>query len=139
MTKMKDEKLILELPSERKSINEVEPALSGFRKKYNIRDDVYYNILIAFTEAVNNAIIHGNKLNVKKKVSFSIEKNLDELLICVSDEGLGFNPQQVADPRHPENILKDNGRGIFLIKELSSSVEFNISEKGSVIIMHFKI
>jgi serine/threonine-protein kinase RsbW len=127
------------LVSERKSIKLVEPIIKDLRKSIEISDDLYYNMLIASTEAVNNAIIHGNRCCCSKKVMIHISANSSSITINVSDQGCGFNPEAVEDPRNPDNILKAGGRGIFLIKELSDEANFKSNEEGSEIIMKFLI
>jgi serine/threonine-protein kinase RsbW len=129
---------ILLLKSERKSIRFVEPFLSKIHAYMNISDEKYYNILIAVTEAVNNAIIHGNKCILCKSVKVSIQGNLQTVTITVSDQGSGFDHNEIEDPRDPQNLLKIGGRGVFLIKELADSAEFsNPSEGGSLVKMTF--
>lgn len=130
----------LELKSERKSVKFVEPFLNKLHNSLNITDEKYYNILIAVTEAVNNAIIHGNKCTKCKSVNVAIHYELSCLTICVSDEGSGFDHNAIKDPRAPENLLKEGGRGVFLIKELADSVEFlNTNIGGSLVKMTFLI
>lgn len=94
-------------------------------------------MLVAVTEAVNNAIIHGNKSNPDKQVTLSVAKNGDDIVISVLDEGTGFNPNAVRDPREPENLLRDGGRGVFLIQSLSKSVEYLNTPSGALVIMRF--
>ena len=132
-------KVHIELTSEKTSIKAVEPLLADFKQLASIDDEKYYNILIAVTEAVNNAIYHGNDCDVNKKVSIYAEYKSDELIISVTDQGGGFDPQDVADPRDPENLLKDSGRGVFLIKELSSDYRFIPIPGGMMVTMKFKI
>ena len=101
--------------------------------------DKYYNILIAVTEAFNNAIIHGNKCNNDKKVGFDIIADEESIQIVIKDEGKGFNPDNLADPREPENLMKDSGRGVFLIKELSDECDFMHTSTGTSVKMVFKV
>lgn len=123
--------------SEKKSISEVEPMLDEIKNKIHIPDEFFYNVLVAVTEAVNNAIIHGNRLNPGKKVKCIAEAYNSSLTFTVIDEGDGFAPEKIADPRTPENLLKDNGRGIFLIRSLSTDVSIKSSSKGTKISMVF--
>lgn len=90
-----------------------------------INEKHYGNIIIAVTESVNNAIIHGNKTNPEKdvKLHYFLEKN--ELGFVIEDEGEGFNFIDIPDPTLPENIEKLTGRGIFLMKSLADQVSFN--------------
>jgi serine/threonine-protein kinase RsbW len=128
-----------EYDSEKKSILNVEPLINSLKDKLEIPLEKYYNILIAVSEAVNNAIIHGNKLNKDKKVQIVIEANNEQIDIIIHDEGEGFEPDELNDPRAPENLLKDSGRGVFLIKELSDKSEFIHSDKGTDVFMTFYI
>lgn len=123
--------------SERKSIKLVEPIISDLKQRLNIPDEKYYNILISVTEAVNNAIIHGNKCCCGKSVDFLIDADSNHIHIEVSDEGSGFEADKVADPRHPDNLYKTGGRGVFLIRELSDSSDFYNTECGAKIVMEF--
>jgi serine/threonine-protein kinase RsbW len=125
--------------SEKKSIKYVEPLINSIKEKVPISLEKYYNILIAVTEAFNNAIIHGNKLDSNKKVDIEITANNNLIEVIISDEGEGFNPDELADPREPDNLLKDNGRGVLLIKELSDKCDFSHSEKGTIVMMTFFI
>ena len=125
--------------SEKKSILNVEPLINRLKEKLSIPLEKYYNILIAVSEAMNNAIIHGNKLNKNKKVLIEVLANNDRVDIRIHDEGEGFDPEFLADPRDPENLLKDSGRGVFLIKELSDKSEFTHSDNGTDVKMTFYI
>ena len=91
--------------------------------------------MIAVTESVNNAIMHGNQSDKSKIVHLSLL--LEEKLIkfTVKDEGDGFDYDNLPDPTAPENIDKPGGRGIFLMKNLCDEVQFN--ENGSSIILTF--
>ena len=125
--------------SEKKAIHNIEPLINSVKEKVGISLEKYYNILIAVTEAFNNAIIHGNKLDKNKKVQIDIEANKERLEVHILDEGEGFNAEELADPRDPENLLKDNGRGVLLIKELSDKCEFKNRSKGTEVFMVFKL
>ena len=125
--------------SEKKAVRYVEPLIWEIREKIQIDDERFYNILIALTEAVNNAIIHGNKCDANKNVMLTITANSNYLRISVLDQWKGFDPSQVEDPREPENLLKDSGRGVFLISELTDSYEYKINENGTLLTLNFKI
>ncbi len=137
----KQNKIIINktFPSERKSIKLVEPIINDLKQRLNIPEDKFYNILISVTEAINNAIIHGNRCCCTKYVFFNITVKDKIIKIEVIDQGCGFEPENVADPRHPENLFKTGGRGVFLIKELSDNSEFISSESGTKISMEFHL
>jgi len=80
--------------------------------------------MLLLSEAVTNAIVHGNKLDESKKVEVEVQINPDNIVSTVKDFGDGFDPEEANDPLEEENLLKDSGRGIFLIKEISDSVDY---------------
>ena len=101
----------------------------------DISDDIFGNIMISVTEAVNNAIKHGNHEDNSKNVELVCLHEEHQLTFIISDEGNGFDPLQLPDPTAPENLLKPGGRGIFLIKNLADEVKF--SDDGAKIEMIF--
>lgn len=130
----------LDLNSERKNITHVEGFLTSIPEFASLQQTMYYNALIAVTEAVNNSIIHGNKLDSKKMVFVRVEIVPGESMkISVQDEGKGFNPDAVADPRDPDNILREGGRGVFLIRSLIENVEYTRLETGMLCEMHLPL
>lgn len=125
----------LVINSDIKNISEVEKLIDTVCEDLNISEDIYGNILIAVTEAVNNAIIHGNKNNIELNATIEVTQNNNkaEIVFTVSDEGKGFDFTNLPDPTAPENIEKPDGRGIFLMKNLSDNVEFfNNGSKVSI-------
>jgi serine/threonine-protein kinase RsbW len=114
----------LEIKSNISNISEVEQLIDIVCDDLKLNEDHYGNILIAVTEAVTNAIVHGNKNNTTKFVLISVDKIKKEVVFTVVDEGGGFDFTNLPDPTAPENIEKPNGRGIFLMKNLSDKVEF---------------
>ena len=87
-------------------------------------------------EAVNNAIVHGNKYDEKKFVNIYILLENNLLKVTIEDQGAGFKPSEVPDPTEPENLENVNGRGVFLMKNLADELEFN--KKGNKVILKFK-
>lgn len=102
-----------------------------------LSEDMYANILISLTEAVNNAIIHGNKQDTKKKVCIHCEHSSNALVLKIEDQGKGFNPLKVKDPLSPERINLDGGRGVLIMNELCDRVHYH--NNGSTVEIHFKI
>lgn len=128
----------LQFESDLKNLNIAETILDDISQNNNLSDDVYGNILIALSEAISNAIVHGNKFNKEKKVTVSyLIDNGTKLVFFVQDEGKGFNVKLVPDPTDPENIEKLNGRGVFLINNLADEVSY-LSE-GKIVKMLFNI
>jgi serine/threonine-protein kinase RsbW len=114
----------LELSSNYKSIASVEKLIDKVCTTVGVNEDSYGNVLIAVTEAVNNAIQHGNKENESLQISVSVKDNTKEVCFSVKDEGLGFDFNNLPDPTAPDNLLKESGRGIFLMQNLADKVEF---------------
>ena len=105
--------------------------------KFGLDPELYPNILISLTEAVNNAIQHGNRNDISKVVCVKSEK-MQEVLCCeISDEGSGFDPSALPDPTAPENIEKPGGRGVFLMRQLSDRVFFK--NNGSTVALEFNL
>jgi serine/threonine-protein kinase RsbW len=116
--------LKLKIPSLVENVRIVESFIEDAKEKYSFNDDVYGNIMIAVTESVNNAIIHGNKCDKNKDVFISMNVMQKALKFTIKDQGTGFDIESLPDPTAPENLLKPGGRGIFLIKHLADEVEF---------------
>jgi serine/threonine-protein kinase RsbW len=119
------------------NIRVVENTIEQISSELSINSDAYGKIIVATLEAVNNAIIHGNKKDEGKTVKVEFEYEDTDLTITVEDEGLGFNPKIVPDPTAPENIENLDGRGVFLMKNLADDISFN--SRGNEVKMKFKI
>ncbi len=113
----------------------IESFIDNAKEKYHLNDDIYGNIMIAVTEAVNNAIKHGNQNNSAKNVALSLSFDDNLIKFKVEDEGNGFEYENLPDPTAPENLEKPGGRGIFLMKHLADEVAF--SDKGKVVELSF--
>jgi serine/threonine-protein kinase RsbW len=132
-----EEKDTMYFSSEPQNIALIEPLVTSVLEKHAISDDIFGNVLVAITEATNNAIQHGNKLDPKKKVHISYSVDADMIRFTIQDEGQGFNPDILPDPTDPENIEKPHGRGVFLMKRLADTVSFE--ENGTRVCLGFKI
>ena len=115
----------MKIASKIENLREVERVVDEIATKYQLKNELYGNILIAFLEAVNNAIVHGNKQNEEKDVIVNITIEKGELHIVVKDQGKGFDYENVPDPTAPENIENISGRGIFLMRKLSDKLIFD--------------
>jgi serine/threonine-protein kinase RsbW len=125
----------IQIPSISENIRMIESFIDNAKERFELDDDIYGNIMIAVTEAVNNAIKHGNAGDKTKNVHLSLSLNDSLLKFVVKDEGGGFDFQNLPDPTAPENLEKIGGRGIFLMKHLSDQVEFK--EHGRVVELSF--
>lgn len=126
----------VQLPSTPASIADVEQLIDSSCASLKLNEDSYGNVLIAVTEGVNNAIIHGNQMNASLQILVSVLNNEEWICFSIKDHGAGFDPDAVPDPTEPENILKENGRGIFLMRNLSDDLTFE--EKGTRVNIFFK-
>lgn len=125
----------LSIPSDFESMHEVEKMIDKVCGNFGVEEN-YGNVLIAVTEAVNNAIIHGNAKDKDLLVKVSVADSSDTFCFSVIDAGQGFDFANLPDPTAPENIEKENGRGIFLMKNLADEVEFE--DYGRNVSIYFK-
>jgi serine/threonine-protein kinase RsbW len=114
----------------------VENAIDEVMNEIGITQENYGKILVSTLEAVNNAIMHGNKFEKEKIVDVEISFKNERLKIKISDEGKGFIPGEVPDPTIPQNIEALNGRGIFLMSKLADEIKY--SKRGNEVTMFFK-
>ncbi len=101
-----------------------------------IKEELYPNILISLTEAVNNAIIHGNKKDETKFVKIECQEHQKSIVLRIVDEGKGFNLTALKDPLSPERIEMCGGRGVLIMNELCDKVQYQ--NNGSTVEIHFK-
>lgn len=124
-------KLNLILKSNRNEIPKFEKLLESVNREINLSMEKFINLQIASSEALINAIVHGNKEDENKKVHITIEYDEKILMVKIKDEGKGFQLSDIPDPTSNENILKEHGRGIFIIRSLVDDFHSNSSEKGT--------
>lgn len=127
----------LRLKSLPSNITLVEPFVEELRQRLPIADELYGNMLVCITEAVNNAIWHGNRADPGKDVTIRIRMEHNKLCCCVQDQGCGFDYNNLPDPTSPEHIEDIGGRGVFLMKQLSDMVIF--SNDGSSVEIQFRL
>jgi serine/threonine-protein kinase RsbW len=125
----------LSFQSKPENIAIVERLIDEMCEQHSVIEEHYGDILIAMTEGVNNAIVHGNKLDVNKSVSVEYEKRGKDLFFRISDEGAGFDYENLPDPTAPENIERPNGRGVFLMRNLADDCLFE--ENGRIVELVF--
>ncbi|HZY39652.1 MAG TPA: ATP-binding protein [Mucilaginibacter sp.] len=127
----------LQLPSKQESITLLENLIEEIADKHNVSEDTFANMMTTLSEATINAIVHGNKLDPAKKVIVNAEVEGKRIIWTVTDEGEGFDYNNLPDPTAPENIENLTGRGVFIIKHLADQAIFNT--KGNEVELHFKI
>lgn len=127
----------IQFPSKIENIGIIERLVDELTQQYRINSEIYGNMLVSMVEAVNNAIIHGNKLDESKSVKIEYEIDNDVFMFSIKDEGNGFDYKNIPDPTSPENIEKPHGRGIFLISHLVDELTFE--DNGSKLCVKIKI
>jgi len=125
----------IKIKSEIKNLRVVEKVVDDISAEVGIDSNNYGKILVSTMEAVNNAVVHGNKSDVNKEIDIRFKYDEGRLKITVEDEGNGFNYNNVPDPTLPENIEKITGRGVFLMRKLADDVKFN--KKGNKVTLIF--
>ncbi len=126
----------ISITSDYAAVSKVETLVDKICSELGVQEDYYGNVLIAVTEAVNNAIQHGNIFDNELVVYVSVGDNPEEFCFTVRDQGRGFDFEHLPDPTAPENIEKENGRGIFLMRSLADEVEFD--DKGCTVNIYFR-
>jgi serine/threonine-protein kinase RsbW len=130
-------KTLIKVPSETRYIRKVSSRILSGLDRYNVDEGRIFDIRLCIEEAVRNAMVHGNNSDKALSVKTIYWVDGDAVNIEVEDEGRGFDCAKVADPTAETNILKNSGRGVYLIKKLMDKVEYN--DKGNKITMIKKL
>ncbi len=121
------------IPSDQEFLADVDVFVEGMLRGYGVDESTVADIAISVSELVNNAILHGNKSAVDKVVTVTVAKENSTVAISVSDQGTGFDPTQVDNPIDDENLLKEVGRGIFIVKSLMDDIDIQTTDRGTTI------
>ena len=127
----------LQLPSTYESITLLENLIEDIADKFKISEDTFANMMTCLNEAAINAIVHGNKLDPTKKVIVNADVDAKRAIWTLTDEGEGFDYNQLPDPTAEENLEKLTGRGVFILKHLADQCIFN--SRGNEVELHFKL
>ncbi len=120
----------IEIESDPNNLITIEEFVNYFAKDLGLSEEQLSVLLLAVTEAATNAIIHANKCDVSKLVKIHAHIQDSKLIVKVKDEGKGFDPSVIPDPTRPENLLKDSGRGVYLMKVYMDEVKYNKTPSG---------
>lgn len=123
------------IPSDQEHLVAVDEFLEGTLRGFEVDESLIADIAISVTEIVNNAIIHGNKKDPAKEVSLRIQNDSGKLQFTVTDEGAGFDPEEIPDPLKEENLMREVGRGVFIVKSLMDNITVENTGKGSIVVM----
>jgi len=126
----------ISIKSDIENLTVIETMVDTLSKRLGISDEVYGKILISTVEAVNNAILHGNRGDSSKQVTVVVSSDGNIFDVTVTDEGEGFSYLDIPDPTDPKNIENLHGRGVFIMKSLADSIEYNST--GNEVRMKFK-
>jgi serine/threonine-protein kinase RsbW len=118
------------IPSSQKHLKKAVDFVEGLAQQAGFGEDAIVDIAISASEAVNNAILHGNKQDIQKKVRILVDLKNDRIALRVRDEGTCFTPANVCNPLEPENLMKCSGRGILIQQALMDEVTFRAAPGG---------
>ncbi len=118
---------------------EVEEFITEVANEFNLDEEIKNNLSLSLSEAASNAMVHGNKLDPKKYVDIKITVSDDKIKVVIKDEGNGFDPSSVPDPTAPENLLKDSGRGIHIMKTFLENMRYNFTDSGTEVILEISL
>jgi serine/threonine-protein kinase RsbW len=135
MNKNVDLTKTIQFPSDVEYLEKIEKTSAKIAADAGFDESTVDDISIALTELVNNAIHHGNQNDRNKIVTVSFTVDEKKISISISDQGHGFSPASISDPVHPDNLMADNGRGIYLVKALMDNVDYKISDAGTEVII----
>lgn len=130
---------VIVIPSDAVYIAAVDEFIEKKLDKTVVSKSIKADVAISVSEVVNNAIFHGNGGDVNKKVTVKIGIRKDEVEIVIKDQGKGFNPNSIPNPVEKSNILKRVGRGIFIVRSLMDSVDFNFTSTGTEVLIRKRI
>lgn len=123
------------IASHTSELPKIEHFAQSISQRASLNEEQTDNMAIVLTELANNAILHGNRSDVSKKVTLVATYYKDRIQVSVKDEGNTFDPSNISNPTDPENLWKETGRGIFLVRNLIDDVQFNPTEVGMEIIV----
>ncbi|MDR9415314.1 MAG: ATP-binding protein [Gracilimonas sp.] len=127
----------LTLQSTYEEVERIEKLLNSLQEKLGFGDQFYARLMLGVSEAATNGILHGNKLDASKTVVVNTYIDDNKLIFETTDEGDGFDPDEIPDPLAEENLLKTSGRGVFLMKEYADDVKY--SEGGTRLTLTFNL
>jgi len=131
--------LVLEIPSDPSAIQHaVELVVRRCEDSAYCRRKLELNFRVGLMEALANAVLYGNGEDPDKRVRLEIALLAHTIEARVTDEGNGFDPEDVPDPTTPENIRRAGGRGLFLMRKLMDEVHFNDVGNSVTLVLHLE-
>lgn len=133
MGEKKQWRIFLSLPSTMQLIYLLDTVISDILREMKFDEEAQEHVNLAVIEAGTNAIKHGNGEDINKNATFEFLIDDEKLSIVITDEGVGFEREEVANPLEPENLLKSSGRGLFLMEACMDEVVYE--ENGTIVKM----
>jgi len=127
------------VPSDPDILPELEEYIIQIAQSADMDDSKINNLALSFSEAISNCMKHGNRFDKSKTVTITVRINEGEMEIILKDEGKGFDIKSVPDPTKPENILKDSGRGIHIMRNFLDDLQYNFTPTGTEIILKLSL
>lgn len=112
-----------DFPSTLESVDQAEVSIQEVAAQAGFDEDEQHRIGMAFRECMVNAVVHGNRYNRRKQVHVRVAKNSERFTIQITDQGEGFEVQEVPDPLDETNLLRHSGRGLFLMGAFMDDVK----------------
>ena len=120
----------LTLDSTLQSVDEAEAIAMREAQKAGFEEDEQQQIGMAVRECMVNAVVHGNRYNKKKKVHLDLEPSSTGLTVVIGDEGEGFDINSLPDPLSPDNLLRQSGRGLLLVRAFMDDFQVQPRQGG---------
>ena len=112
------------------SVEVAEKAVLQDAEAIGFGEDELHQLGMAMRESMVNAVVHGNRYNARKKVRVAITKATDRLIVVIADEGDGFDMTSIPDPLADENLLRQSGRGLLLMRAFVDEFQVRRGEQG---------
>lgn len=132
---MQEREYYKKVKSDPELLPELDEYLMNIAKEAGLDEDKFNNLSLSFSEAASNSIKHGNKNDANKKIQITVKVSDSQMRIIIKDEGKGFDIKDVPDPTKEENILKDNGRGIHIMRSFLENLSYNFTPEGTETIL----
>jgi len=129
----------ISFPSNVEYLDEVEAISVKVAAELNFNESASDDLSISITELFNNAVHHGNQNDPYKNVIITFTLSDPFLIISIQDQGPGFQPEEIKDPLAPENLLSENGRGIYLVRNLTDDLKINVTDQGTEVLVYKKL
>ena len=120
------------------SVEVAEKAVLEAAEEIGFGEDELHQLGMAVRESMVNAVVHGNRYNARKKVHVAITKGQDRLTIVIADEGEGFDMTSIPDPLAEENLLRQSGRGLLLMRAFVDEFHVKRGEPGGTVVIMVK-